>query len=92
MIFISYPSVADLYIPGLLQGFLGSKRWMMEIKKQGRTTSTDTKATVARQNGKLGGGGSTADDLVELAHPECDLAKMLSIQLNRPRFHGGCLV
>ena len=53
---IHFPRIdADLYIPGLLQGFLGSKRWMAELGKRGGTTSTDAKATAARQNGKLGG-------------------------------------
>ncbi len=53
---IYFPRIdADLYIPGLLQGFLGSKRWMAELGKRGGTTSTDAKATAARQNGKLGG-------------------------------------
>ena len=47
--------VGDLYIPGLLQGFLGSKHWMAELGKRGGTASTDAKATAARQNGKLGG-------------------------------------
>jgi hypothetical protein len=47
---------ADLYIPGLLEGFLGSKRWMAaEIGKIGGTASTEAKAAAARQNGKLGG-------------------------------------
>lgn len=47
---------ADLYIPGLLEGFLGSKRWMAaEIGKIGGSASTEAKAAAARQNGKLGG-------------------------------------
>ncbi len=47
---------ADLYIPALLEGFLGSKRWMAaEIGKIGGTASTEAKAAAARQNGKLGG-------------------------------------
>ena len=47
---------ADLYIPALLEGFLGSKRWMAaEIGKIGGTATTPTKAAAARQNGKLGG-------------------------------------
>lgn len=47
---------ADLYIPALLEGFLGSKRWMAsQIGKIGGMTSTEAKAAAARQNGKLGG-------------------------------------
>ncbi len=47
---------ADLYLPALLEGFLGSKRWMAaEIGKIGGTTSTKAKSAAARRNGKLGG-------------------------------------
>lgn len=46
---------ADLYLPALLEGFLGSKRWMAEIGKVGGTTSTKAKAAAARRNGKMGG-------------------------------------
>lgn len=47
---------ADIYIPALLEGFLGSRRWMAaEIGKIGGTASTEAKAAAARQNGKLGG-------------------------------------
>jgi hypothetical protein len=54
---IHFPRLdADLYIPALLDGFLGSKRWMAaEIGKIGGTASTEAKAAAARQNGKLGG-------------------------------------
>ena len=47
---------ADLYLPALLEGFLGSKRWMAaEIGKVGGTASTKAKSAAARRNGKLGG-------------------------------------
>lgn len=47
---------ADIYLPALLEGFLGSKRWMAaEIGKIGGTASTEVKAAAARRNGKLGG-------------------------------------
>lgn len=53
---IHFPCIdADIYIPALLQGFLGSKRWMAELGKRGGAASTDAKAAAARQNGKLGG-------------------------------------
>lgn len=54
---IHFPRLdADLYIPALLEGFLGSKRWMAaEIGKIGGKASTEAKATAARENGKLGG-------------------------------------
>ncbi|EQD48536.1 hypothetical protein B1A_14006 [mine drainage metagenome] len=47
---------ADLYIPALLEGLLGSKRWMAaEIGKIGGAVSTKAKAAASRNNGKLGG-------------------------------------
>ncbi|MDX1250762.1 MAG: DUF2442 domain-containing protein [Gammaproteobacteria bacterium] len=54
---IHFPRLdADLYIPALLEGFLGSKRWMAaEIGKIGGAASTEAKAAAARRNGKLGG-------------------------------------
>lgn len=54
---IHFPHLdADLYIPALLEGFLGSKHWMAaEIGKLGGRVSTKAKAAAARQNGKLGG-------------------------------------
>lgn len=54
---IHFPSLdADLYVPALLDGFLGSKRWVAaEIGKIGGKVTTVAKAAAARQNGKLGG-------------------------------------
>lgn len=54
---IHFPRLdADLYLPALLEGFLGSKRWMAaEMGKIGGTVTTEAKASAARQNGKLGG-------------------------------------
>lgn len=54
---IHFPHLdADLYLPALLEGFLGSKRWMAsEIGKMGGKISTEAKAKAARENGKLGG-------------------------------------
>ncbi len=54
---IHFPHLdADLYIPALLEGFLGSKRWIAaEIGKLGGKASTDAKVAAARENGKLGG-------------------------------------
>ena len=54
---IHFPRLdADLYIPALLDGFLGSKRWVAaEIGKIGGKVTTAAKAAAARQNGRLGG-------------------------------------
>ena len=54
---LHFPALdADLYIPGLLEGFLGSKSWMAARLGQigGQATSRAKKAA-ARANGKLGG-------------------------------------
>jgi hypothetical protein len=46
----------DLYIPSMLEGFLGSRRWMAaQIGKLGGKASSEAKAAAARKNGKLGG-------------------------------------
>jgi hypothetical protein len=47
---------ADLYLPALLEGFLGTKRWMAaEMGKIGGAATSEAKTNAARQNGKLGG-------------------------------------
>ena len=54
---IHFPAVdADLYIPGLLEGFLGSETWMASRLGQigGRSRSKAKKAA-SRTNGRLGG-------------------------------------
>jgi hypothetical protein len=54
---VHFPKLdADLYIPALLEGFLGSKSWMAsEMGKVGGKASSDAKTAAARKNGKLGG-------------------------------------
>lgn len=54
---IHFPRLdADLYLPALLEGFLGSRRWMAaEMGKRGGKAKTDAKAEAARENGRLGG-------------------------------------
>ena len=54
---IHFPAVdADVYIPGLLEGFLGSEKWMASRLGQigGRSRSKAKKAA-SRTNGRLGG-------------------------------------
>jgi hypothetical protein len=46
---------ADLYVPALVKGILGTKQWMARIGAEGGSASTDAKAAAARANGKLGG-------------------------------------
>lgn len=53
---IHFPRLdADLYLPALLEGFLGSRRWMAaEMGKRGGKATSDAKAAAARENGRLG--------------------------------------
>ena len=54
---LHFPAVdADIYVPGLLEGFLGSKSWMASRLGQigGQSTSKAKKAA-SRTNGRLGG-------------------------------------
>ena len=46
---------ADLYVPTLVKGILGTKQWMAQIGTAGGKTSTVAKAAAARANGKRGG-------------------------------------
>ena len=46
---------ADLYVPSLLQGVLGTKKWMAEIGKLGGRVTSAAKSKAAAKNGKLGG-------------------------------------
>ena len=47
---------ADIDLPALLQGVLGSKRWVAsEAGKIGGKATTQRKVAAARRNGKLGG-------------------------------------
>jgi hypothetical protein len=47
---------ADLYLPPLLEGFLGSKRWMAaHMGERGGRARSEAKAAASRRNGKLGG-------------------------------------
>jgi Protein of unknown function (DUF2442) len=54
---IHFPRLdADLYLPALLEGFLGSKKWMASRLGQvgGQSRSRDKRAA-SRANGRLGG-------------------------------------
>jgi hypothetical protein len=54
---IHFPAVdADLYVPGLLEGFLGSKAWMASrLGQLGGQSRSKAKKLASRANGKLGG-------------------------------------
>ena len=54
---IHFPKLdADLYLPGLLEGFLGSKKWMASrLGQAGGQSRSNAKRAASRENGKLGG-------------------------------------
>ena len=54
---VYFPAVdADLYVPGLLEGFLGSKTWMaFRLGQLGGRSSSKAKKAASRANGRLGG-------------------------------------
>ncbi|HMF78791.1 MAG TPA: DUF2442 domain-containing protein [Bryobacteraceae bacterium] len=54
---LHFPAIdADLYLPALLEGFLGSRRWMAaQLGKTGGGATSRAKTNAARANGKLGG-------------------------------------
>ena len=54
---LHFPALdADLYLPALLDGFLGSRRWMAAaMGKAGGGATSEAKRVAARTNGKLGG-------------------------------------
>ena len=54
---LQFPKLdADLYLPALIDGYFGSKRWAAtQLGAAGGRTKTDAKAVASRQNGKLGG-------------------------------------
>lgn len=47
---------ADVYVPALMQGVFGSKKWMAaELGAAGGKASTAAKVAAARENGRKGG-------------------------------------
>ncbi len=54
---IHFPELdADLYVPSLLEGFLGSQRWMASRLGQiGGKSRSAAKKAAAKANGRLGG-------------------------------------
>jgi hypothetical protein len=47
---------ADLYLPALLEGFLGSRKWMASrLGAVGGKSTSAAKTTAAKTNGRLGG-------------------------------------
>ena len=46
---------ADLYVPNLIKGILGTRRWMASISAAGGRVKSAAKAEAARANGAKGG-------------------------------------
>jgi hypothetical protein len=46
---------ADLYVPALIEGAFGSRRWMQQIGKLGGSSRSSINAKASRENGKCGG-------------------------------------
>jgi hypothetical protein len=54
---LHFPKIdADLYIPGILEGLLGSQKWMASrLGRTGGKSKSDAKRAAAKRNGRLGG-------------------------------------
>jgi len=54
---IHFPALdADIYLPALLEGFLGSRKWMASrLGQAGGRSRTAAKKAASRANGRLGG-------------------------------------
>lgn len=54
---VYFPAIdADIYVPALLDGFLGSKAWMASrLGRLGGQSKSAAKKAASRANGKLGG-------------------------------------
>jgi hypothetical protein len=54
---IHFPKLdADLYLPSLLEGLLGSERWMASrLGSRGGSSRSAAKTSAAKKNGRLGG-------------------------------------
>ncbi|HLJ85668.1 MAG TPA: DUF2442 domain-containing protein [Candidatus Angelobacter sp.] len=54
---IHFPKVdADLYLPAILEGFLGSKKWTAaRLGREGGKSKSKAKRAASKANGKLGG-------------------------------------
>lgn len=62
---LHFPALdADLYLPAILEGFLGSRRWMAsQLGAAGGKASSPEKTAAARANGRLGGRPKRSRDL-----------------------------
>jgi hypothetical protein len=53
---ISFPDLdVDLYVPALIEGVYGNRRWMAQLGKKGGASKTEAKRRAAQANGAKGG-------------------------------------
>lgn len=53
---ISFPDLdVDLYVPALIEGMYGNRRWMAQLGKKGGKAKTEAKRLAAKANGAKGG-------------------------------------
>lgn len=53
---LTWPDLGvDLYVPALLRGIYGTKKWMSELGRQGGRIKSAAKSEAARRNGAKGG-------------------------------------
>ena len=53
---ISFPDLdVDFYVPALMEGVYGTRRWMTELGKKGGIAKSEAKRRASRQNGAKGG-------------------------------------
>jgi len=53
---ISFPELdVDLYVPALIEGVYGNRRWMAQLGRKGGKAKTEAKRRAAKSNGAKGG-------------------------------------
>ena len=53
---ISFPDLdVDLYVPALIEGVYGNRRWMAQLGKRGGSAKSEAKRRAAQANGAKGG-------------------------------------
>ena len=58
---ISFPDLdVDLYVPALIEGVYGNRRWMAQLGRKGGSARTEAKRKAAKANGATGGRPSKA--------------------------------
>jgi len=67
---ISFPDLdVDIYVPALIEGVYGNRRWMAELGRKGGEARTEAKRRAAQMNGSKGGRPKRADNRVLAQRP-----------------------